>query len=62
MASPVPLNPVNKTEPVRCRLIKFTNTEVPKFRGNTCWDQLLYIQVFDAIVKSNGWDDDTVVL
>ena len=31
--------------------------EVPKFRGNTCWNQ--HRQVFDAIVKSNGWNDDT---
>ena len=50
MASPVPLNPANETEPVRRRLVKFTN----KFRGNTCWNQ--YRQVFDAIIKSNGWD------
>ena len=31
-----------------------------RFSGDTCWDQ--HRQVFDAIVKSNGWDDDTAAL
>ena len=38
----------------------FTATKVPKFSGVTSWDQ--YRQVFDVIVRSNGWDDSTVVL
>ena len=33
---------------------------MPKFSGVTSWDQ--YRQVFDAIVRSNGWDDATVAL
>ena len=36
------------------------NTEVPNFREINCWDQ--YKQVFDTIVRSNWWDDDTVAL
>ena len=39
-------------------LALFTSTEV--FSGSTSWDQ--YRPVFDAIVKSNGWDDATVAL
>ena len=57
MASLVQPNPVTRIQPVRRRSVEFTNTEVPKFRGNICWYQ--HRQVFDAIVKSNGWDDDT---
>ena len=33
---------------------------MPRFNGDTCWDQNK--QVFDAIVKSNGWDDETAAL
>ena len=33
---------------------------MPKFSGVTSWDQ--YRHVFDAIVRSNGWDDATVAL
>ena len=29
----------------------------PRFDGTTSWEQ--YKQVFDAIVRSNGWDNDT---
>ena len=36
----------------------FTTTKVPRFDGTTSWEQ--YQQVFDAIVRSNGWDNDTV--
>ena len=32
--------------------VVFTSTKVPKFGGETRWDQ--YRQVFDAIVRSNG--------
>ena len=42
------------------RFVRFTNTEVPRFSGNTCWDQ--HRQVFDTIVKSNVWNDDTAAL
>ena len=31
------------------------STKVPRFAGVTSWEQ--YRQVFDAIVRSNGWDD-----
>ena len=40
--------------------VAFTSTKVPKFSGVTSWIQ--YRQVFDAIVRSNGWDDVTVAL
>ena len=33
---------------------------MPKFSGDSSWDQ--YRQVFDAIVRSNGWDDAAVAL
>ena len=41
--------------PVRSKPAVFTSTKVPKFIGVTSWDQ--YRQVFEAIVRSNGWDD-----
>ena len=37
-----------------------TTTEVPRFDGTTNWVQ--YHQVFEAIVQSNGWDNDTAAL
>ena len=36
MASPIQPNPVTGTQPVWRRSVRFTNTEVPKFRGNPC--------------------------
>ena len=42
------------------RQATFTTTKVPRFDGTTSWEQ--YKQVFDAIVSSNGWDNDTVAL
>ena len=36
------------------RQAPFTTTKVPRFGGTTSWEQ--YRQVFDAIVRSNGWD------
>ena len=42
------------------RQVAFTTTKVPQFGGTTSWEQ--YRQVFDAIVRSNGWDNDTAVL
>ena len=38
----------------------FTTTKVPRFDGTTSWEQ--YKQVFDVIVSSNGWDNDTAAL
>ena len=35
-------------------------TKVPWFNGSTSWEQ--YLQVFDAIVLSNGWGDATAAL
>ena len=37
-----------------------TTTKVPRFDGYTSWEQ--YHQVFEAIVRSNGWDNDTAAL
>ena len=42
------------------RQAAFTMTKVPRFAGTTSWEQ--YRQVFDAIVRSNGWDNDTAAL
>ena len=36
---------------------RFTNTAVPRFDGDGCWQQHLHI--FNAIAKSNGWTDET---
>ena len=38
----------------------YTSTLVPMFTGKTSWDQ--YMQVFEAIVSSNGWDGVTAAL
>ena len=45
-----------QTSPVKSKPPKFGGV----FGGVTSWDQ--YRQVFDAIVRSNGWDDATVAL
>ena len=42
------------------RQVALTTTKVPRFDGTTSWEQ--YRQVFDAIVRSNGWDNDTAAL
>ena len=39
---------------------RFTNTAVPRFDGSGCWIQ--HLQIFRAIVKSNGWTDGTAAL
>ena len=39
---------------------RFTNTAVPKFDGDGCWQQ--HLQFFNAIAKSNGWADETAAL
>ena len=49
-----------KTLPVQSKPVAFTSTKVPTFSGVTSWDQ--YRQVFDVIVRSNGWDDATIAL
>ena len=42
------------------RQAALTTTKVPWFNGSTSWEQ--YLQVFDAIVLSNGWGDVTAAL
>ena len=42
------------------RRTALTTTKVPRFDGTTSWEQ--YHQVFEAIVWSNGWDNDTAAL
>ena len=42
------------------RRVAFTTTKVPRFDVTTSWEK--YRQVFDAIVRSNGWDNDTSAL
>ena len=38
----------------------YMTTKVPRFGGTTSWEQ--YRQVFDAIVRSNGWSDAMAAL
>ena len=42
------------------RRAALTTTEVPLFDGTTSWEQ--YHQVFEAIVRSNDWDNDKAAL
>ena len=42
------------------RRAALTTTKVPRFDGTTSWEQ--YHQVFEALVRSNGWDNDTAAL
>ena len=42
------------------RRAALTTTKVPQFDRTTSWEQ--YHQVFEAIVRSNGWDNDTAAL
>ena len=49
-----------KTLPVQSKPVAFASTKVPKFSGVTSWNQCRL--VFDANVRSNGWDDATVAL
>ena len=42
------------------RRAALTTTKVPQFDGTISWEQ--YHQVFEAIVRSNGWDNDTAAL
>ena len=42
------------------RRAALTTTKVPRFDGTTSWEQ--YHQVFEAIARSNGWDNDIAVL
>ena len=38
----------------------FTSTPVPRYSGKSNWEQ--YRDVFEAIVRLNGWDDVTAAL
>ena len=38
----------------------FTNTALPVFSGAECWFQ--HFHIVQAIVKSNGWPEETAVL
>ena len=38
------------------RRAALTTTKVPRFDGTTSWEQY-HLQVFEAIVRSNGWDN-----
>ena len=60
MALPVRSSPGPGPQPMQRRSVRFANTAVPRFNGDTCWDQ--HKQVFYAIVKSNGWGDETATL
>ena len=60
MALPIQSNPEPSTSPVPHRSAGFTNTAIPKFDGTVCWQQLQ--QVFNAIAKSNGLDEETAAL
>ena len=42
------------------RQVAFKTTKVQRFDGTTSWEQ--YKQVFDAIVSSNGWENDRAAL
>ena len=42
------------------RQAALTTTKVPRFDGTTSWEQ--HNQVFEAIVRSNGWVNDTAAL
>ena len=42
------------------RRAALTTTHVPRFDGTTSWEQ--YHPVFEVIVRSNGWDNDTAAL
>ena len=39
---------------------RLTNTAVPRFDGGGCW--LQYLQICQAIMKSNGWTDKTATV
>ena len=39
---------------------QFTNTAIPAFSGAECWFQQFHIS--QAIIKSNGWSDETAAL
>ena len=42
------------------RRAALTTTKVPRFDGSTSWEQ--YHLMFEAIVRSNSWDNDTAAL
>ena len=43
---------------MKCR--RFTNTALPVFSGAECWFQ--HFHIVQAIVKSNGWSEETAAL
>ena len=57
---PSQLTSATGTPPVQPNRAAITSSKVPKFSGVTSWDQCR--QVFDAIVRLNGWDDVMVAL
>ena len=42
------------------RQARFTSTPVPRYSGKSNWEQ--YLEIFEAIVCSNSWDDVTAAL
>ena len=54
------LSPVRVEAPASRQLDRLTNMAVPKFDGTGCWQQ--HLQMFNAIVKSNGWVDEMAAL
>ena len=48
------------TPAVALRRSAFTSTPVPRYSGKSNWEQ--YREVFEAIARSNGWDDVTAAL
>ena len=48
-----------QTSPVRSEPVVFTSTKGLKFAGVTSWEEY---RVFDAIARSNGWDDAMAAL
>ena len=52
-----PAPEVNCRQP---RQARFTSTPVPRYSGKSNWEQ--YREIFEAIVCSNGWDDETAAL
>ena len=54
------LGQLTVTRQVLSKPAVFICIKVSKFSGAISWDQ--YTQVFDPIVRSNGWDDAMVAL
>ena len=52
--------PISDGREVAGEVGRFTNTAVPRFDGVGCWQQ--HLQIVQAIVKSNGWSEETATL